>query len=83
MGYETAWKSAIDDVPAIRKALLSNAEIAHNYDIERECAEYESGSWEGTLTSLRVGRSETSKAMEGFEEDANKMIDTKDGKAAH
>ena len=24
--------------------------------IERECAEYESGSWAGTLTSLRVGR---------------------------
>lgn len=23
---------------------------------ERECAEYESGSWTGTLTSLRVGR---------------------------
>lgn len=83
MGYETAWKSAIDDVPAIRKALLSNAEIAHNYDIECECAEYESGSWEGTLTSLRVGRPEASKAMEGFEKDADKMIDAKDGKAAH
>ena len=35
MGYETAWKSAIEDVPAIRKAFLSNDEIARNYDIER------------------------------------------------
>ena len=35
MGYETAWKSAIDGVPAIRKALLSNNEIARNYEIER------------------------------------------------
>ena len=35
MWYETAWKSAIDGVPAIRKALLSNNEIARNYEIER------------------------------------------------
>lgn len=83
MGYETAWKSAIDDVPAIRKALLSNAEIAHNYDIECECAEYESDSWEGTLTGFRVGRLEASKTMEGFEKNADKMIDAKDGKATH
>lgn len=82
-GFVSAWKSAIVDVPAIRKALLSNEEIAHNYDIECESAEYESGSWEGTLTSLRVGRPEESEAMEGFEKDAEKMIDTKDGKAAH
>lgn len=34
MGYETAWKSAIDDVPAIRKVLLSNDEIARRYDTE-------------------------------------------------
>lgn len=33
-GFVTAWKSAIDDVPAIRKALLSNDEIARRYDIE-------------------------------------------------
>ena len=83
MGYETAWKSAIDDVPAIRKALLSNAEIAHNYDIECECAEYESGSWEGTLTSLRVGRPEESKAMEGFEKDLYELTDTRNGKGTH
>ena len=57
-GFVTAWKSAIDDVPTIRKALLSNAEIARNYNIECERAEYESGSWEGTLTSLRIGLGE-------------------------
>lgn len=34
MEYETAWKSAIDGVTAIRKALLSNNEIARNYEIE-------------------------------------------------
>lgn len=34
MGYETAWKSAIDDVPTIRKVLLSNDEIACRYDTE-------------------------------------------------
>ena len=31
---ETAWKSAIEGVPAIRKALLFNDEIAHKYEIE-------------------------------------------------
>lgn len=35
MGYETAWKSALEGVPAIREAILSNDEIAHSYDIER------------------------------------------------
>lgn len=34
MGYETAWKSAVEGVPAIREALLSNEEIAHKYEIE-------------------------------------------------
>lgn len=33
-GYETAWKSAVEGVPAIREALLSNEEIAHKYEIE-------------------------------------------------
>ena len=32
--YETAWKSAVEGVPAIREALLSNEEIAHKYAIE-------------------------------------------------
>lgn len=35
---------------------LANGTVITNEDIERECAEYESGSWTGTLTSLRVGR---------------------------
>ena len=35
---------------------LANGSVITDEDIERECAEYESGSWEGTLTSLRVGR---------------------------
>lgn len=82
-GFVSAWKSAIDDVPAIRKALLSDEEIAHNYDIECKCVEYESGSWEGTLTSLRVGRPEASKAMEGFEKDLDRLTDSKNGKATH
>lgn len=34
MKLETAWKSAIDGVPEIREALLSNDEIAHKYEIE-------------------------------------------------
>lgn len=33
-GFVTAWKSAVEGVPAIRKALLSNEEIAHKYKIE-------------------------------------------------
>lgn len=35
---------------------LANGTVITDDDIERECAEYESGSWTGTLTSLRVGR---------------------------
>lgn len=35
---------------------LANGTVVTDEDIERECAEYESGSWEGTLTDLRVGR---------------------------
>lgn len=35
---------------------LANGTVITDEDIERECAEYESGSWTGTLTSLRVGR---------------------------
>lgn len=34
-------------------------------DIERECAEYESGSWAGTLTGLRVGRPGLSDGEDG------------------
>lgn len=78
VGYETAWKSAIEDVPAIRKALLSNEEIAHNYDLECECAEYESGTWTGICTNLRVGHPGLSEATEELEEDSVETIPAKD-----
>lgn len=35
---------------------LANGAVITDEDIERECAEYESGSWEGTLTGRRAGR---------------------------
>ncbi len=35
---------------------LANGIAITDEDIERECAEYESGSWVGSLTNLRVGR---------------------------
>lgn len=35
---------------------LANVTAITDEDIERECAEYESGSWAGTLTSLPIGR---------------------------
>lgn len=37
---------------------LSDGTLIANEDIERECAEYESGSWAGTLTGLRVRHEE-------------------------
>ncbi|MEE0279130.1 MAG: nucleotidyltransferase domain-containing protein [Collinsella bouchesdurhonensis] len=35
---------------------LANGTAITDGDIERECAEYESGSWAGTLTGLPIGR---------------------------
>lgn len=35
---------------------LANGGVITDEDIERECAEYESGTWEGHLVNLRVGR---------------------------
>ena len=35
---------------------LANGTVITDEDIERECAEYESGSWTGALANLRVGR---------------------------
>ena len=35
---------------------LANGTAITDEDIERECAEYESGSWTESLTNLRVGR---------------------------
>lgn len=34
---------------------LANGFAITDEDIERECAEYESGSWEGSLVNFRVG----------------------------
>ena len=33
---------------------LANGSAITDEDIERECAEYESGSWEGNLVNLRA-----------------------------
>lgn len=46
---------------------LANGTAITDEDIERECAEYESGSWAGALTGLRVGRPRLSDG----EDDAN------------
>lgn len=35
---------------------LVNGSILTDEDIERECAEYESGEWPGRLENIRVGR---------------------------
>lgn len=35
-------------------------------DIERECAEYESGTWEGHLVNLRVGEHSILKDIEDY-----------------
>lgn len=37
---------------------LADGTLITNEDIERECAEYESGSWAGTLTGLRMRNEE-------------------------
>jgi hypothetical protein len=39
---------------------LANGSAITDEDIERECAEYESGSWEGNLVNLRADRSKLS-----------------------
>lgn len=46
---------------------LANGAAITDEDIERECAEYESDSWAGTLTGLRVGRP----GLSDGEDDAN------------
>ena len=35
---------------------LDHGEVLTDEDIERECAEYEAGTWEGGLTNYRIGR---------------------------
>ena len=36
--------------------MLANGTVPTDEDIERECAEYESGEWSGRLENIRVGR---------------------------
>lgn len=62
MGYETAWKSAIEGVHAIRKALLSNDEIARKY--ETECS-YISPELPGVMEGLREDLDEMMDAEDG------------------
>lgn len=35
---------------------LANGGVITDQDIERECEDYESGSWKGSLVNLRIGR---------------------------
>ena len=35
---------------------LANGEVLTDEDIERECEEYEAGTWSGGLKNLRIGR---------------------------
>lgn len=62
MGYETAWKSAIEGVHAIRKALLSNDEIARKY--ETECS-YISPELPEVMEGLREDLDEMMDAEDG------------------
>lgn len=39
--------------------ILANGRVLTDEDIELECAEYESGAWEGRLENIRVGRPAT------------------------
>ena len=41
---------------------LANGTVITDEDIECECAEYESGSWAGTLTNLHAGSPRLSEA---------------------
>ena len=43
---------------------LANGSAITDEDIERECAEYESGSWEGNLVNLRADRSKLSECSD-------------------
>lgn len=36
--------------------MLANGGVLTDEDIERECVEYEGGTWEGRLENIRVGR---------------------------
>lgn len=54
--YGTVGGGMNDDEGTLMEFGLAGGTAITDEDIERECAEYESGSWAGTLTGLRVGR---------------------------
>lgn len=54
--YGTVGSGMNKDGRTLMEFGLASGTAITDEDIERECAEYESGSWAGTLTGLRVGR---------------------------
>lgn len=54
--YGTVGGGMNEDEGTLMEFGLASGTAITDGDIERECAEYESGSWAGTLTGLRVGR---------------------------
>lgn len=54
--YGTVGGGMNEDEGTLMEFGLASETAITDEDIERECAEYESGSWAGTLTGLRVGR---------------------------
>lgn len=54
--YGTVGGGMNEDGGTLMEFGLASGTAITDEDIERECAEYESGSWAGTLTGLRVGR---------------------------
>ena len=58
--YGTVGGGMNEDEGTLMEFGLANGTAITNEDIERECTEYESGSWAGALTGLRVGRPELS-----------------------
>ena len=65
--YGTVGGGKNKDERTLMEFRLANGTALTDEDIERECVEYESGSWAGTLTSLRAGRP----GLSDGEDDAN------------
>lgn len=54
--YGTVGGGMNEDEGTLMEFRLESGTVITDEGIERECAGYESGSWAGTLTGLRVGR---------------------------
>lgn len=54
--YGTVGSGKNKDEGALMEFGLADGTVITDEDIERKCAEYESGSWAGTLTNLRSDR---------------------------